>query len=180
MQCFRKMRDSGDSELASRLVALYEQRATAEFCQIAKLIDQDEPMRISAREGLIRMAKAEQSFHDLRTRTSAVKVIDILGFAKSLEVRHDLFLMFTSAFGREKLASLAAFEGLPKTKQCGVRCSEMSLLKSLLRSLLRVKEEPGLTAGRQVIEVFEGTDFARKVARWLTADTQSGSEQGDL
>jgi hypothetical protein len=161
------MAEATDSGLARRLVTLFDQRCTVEFAQIAKTVTYDSAVRDTIQSGLLEIAKAERAFEDIRTRVSAIKVIELLGFSNSVDVRRELFRLFTTIFSGEKLAELAAFEALPKTRRCGAQCSEMRLLRSLLRGLLRVREEPGLTAGRLVVEAFDGTEFARKVAALL-------------
>jgi hypothetical protein len=165
------MTEAKDNGLARKLITLFEERRTAEFAKAAQAIAQGNVSRLSIQSALLAIVKGERAFEDIRTRDSAIKIIALLGFSSAVDVRRELFEVFTTFFDRTKLIELAAFEALPKAKQCGTQCSEMRLLRSLLRGLLCVKEEPGLTAGRLVIEVFDGTDFAGKVAVLLNTAT---------
>jgi hypothetical protein len=161
------MAEARDNGLARELITLFEERRTAEFAKAAEAIARGNVSRLSIQSGLLAIAKGERAFEDLRTRDSAVKIIALLGFSNDADVRQELFQVFMAIFPREKLAELAVFEALPKSGHCGAQCSEMRLLRSLLLGLLRVREEPGLTAGRLVIEAFDGTGLARKVSTLL-------------
>ena len=162
-----KMAERMQKNLTRNVVALFEERRANEFSKIAADIARDLEARESVKRGLIEIAKGEETFDDIRTKVSAVELLQILGFAKDVDVQRTMFQVFTSMFTDEKLAKLASLDAIPRVKCCGMRCSEMMLLQALLRGMLYMKVEPGLTAAERVSEVFAGTRFGGKVADML-------------
>lgn len=159
-------------DLARRTVAFFIGNQADDFAQVAKLAAQDCGVKESIEKGLLEIAKGEGSFEDIHLREAALNVMAVLGLTKSQDVHRELCDLFTVAFDKEALQELAAFEALPKTKRCGLLCSKMNFLQSLLRALLHVNEERGLIIGREVAEIFTGTRFSGKITRWVTSASQ--------
>jgi hypothetical protein len=152
---------------AERFVAAFEQRDSLEFAQMADAVSRSGLLRTRTKMGLLSIAKADTVFQDFRTRSSAIKVIDLLGFSNEASVRHELYELFTSTFDLKRLKELSLVEAIPKAKGCGTHCLELKVLYSLLQSMLSVREEPGLSACRLTLTVFAGTSFAKKIERLL-------------
>jgi hypothetical protein len=149
------------------LITLFEEGRAEELAQTVGAIADDRDALESMQAGLLEIAKSETRFEDLETRRLAISIMDMVGLTKRLEVRRELYNLFDSFFDERKLTQLAAFATLPKGKRCGPQCAEMRLLRFLIIALLRVREEPGITAGRLVIEIFHGTDYAKRVTNLM-------------
>jgi hypothetical protein len=161
------MCETGDSDLAGRLVTLYAEHQSIEFARIAQAIAGAGETQQSVIRGLLQIAKAEELFADLQTRETAIKVLGILGLAKRRDVHKELYDLFGKTFHEKRLRELAALEALAQSEDRGMPCAEMRLLRTLLRSLLYLREDFGVIAAKQVAEVFRGTRFGRNVDAWI-------------
>ncbi|MGH7989834.1 MAG: hypothetical protein ACREDS_06590 [Limisphaerales bacterium] len=161
-----------NTDLARQVVTNFIEHRTSDLAQFGKLVVEDCQLKESVKKGLIEIAKGEESFEDIHLREAALNVMAALGLTKSQDVHRKLCDLFTVAFDKHALQELAAFEALPKTKRCGLLCSRMNFLQSLLRALLHVNEERGLVIGREVAEIFAGTRFSGKITRWVTSASQ--------
>jgi hypothetical protein len=143
------------------------ERRTPEVLQFGKLVAEDHSVKESVKNGLIEIAKGEESFEDIHTRRTALVVLVVLGMTKTQDVHNELCDLFTMAFDEQELQELAAFQALPKTKRCGLSCRKMRFLRGLLMAVLDIKDERSLIIGRRVAEIFAGTKFGKKIAEQM-------------
>jgi hypothetical protein len=105
-----------NTDLARQLVTNFIERRTPEVLQFGKLVAEDHSVKESVKNGLIEIAKGEESFEDIHTRRTALVVLVVLGMTKTQDVHNELCDLFTMAFDEQELQELAAFQALPKTQ----------------------------------------------------------------
>jgi hypothetical protein len=156
-----------NKNLERHALTCFVENRTIDFSRVARLVGEDTKAKEGLKKGLLEIAKADQSYEDIQTREAALNVMAVLGFTKLPEVHSELCDLFPTIFNTEDLEALAVFDDLPKTKQCGMLCSKMRFLQSLLRVLLHVNDESGLSIGREVSKIFGNSPFGRKIRRWV-------------
>lgn len=157
--------------LAHQLVNMMAENRAGDFCEIAEDLQSDAESRALVMSELLNIVNRRSDGVVLRQQQIAVDVLGILGFAKSSDVRRELFCVLEERFSEEKLVSLATLEAQSRNRTSKIRNLELEFLMSLIRAVLRIPEEPYLRAVQRIAKVFAGTRFAMRIDR-LIRDVQ--------
>lgn len=164
MQTENSNSENFNGDVARTFVNLLLQNDSAGFSTLAREVALNPRAKDEVRIGLLAIAKADESYEDLRIRTATVDVLGLLGFTVDPDVRQELFDIFSSRFDEKMLEELAAVDKIEKGEICGWQSSEKKFLRSLLGGLLRIPEEPGISAAKLVVRCFSGGPFGKRIA----------------